>query len=106
MHEQQKQQRRKRQTSAGVGSAIPVDVTLSEAKRRNKDERIVGIGTGSVSLDSRRPTITIGDQKYKVRALCNFQHQIILEILQFDTILANSIVSFINGRRHRTYICR
>uniref|UniRef100_A0A0M3I7W7 Abnormal cell migration protein 18-like fibronectin type I domain-containing protein n=1 Tax=Ascaris lumbricoides TaxID=6252 RepID=A0A0M3I7W7_ASCLU len=61
----QKQQRRKRQTSAGVGSAIPVDVTLSEEKRRNKDERIVGIGTGSVSLDSRRPTITIGDQKYK-----------------------------------------
>uniref|UniRef100_A0A915ALK4 Abnormal cell migration protein 18-like fibronectin type I domain-containing protein n=1 Tax=Parascaris univalens TaxID=6257 RepID=A0A915ALK4_PARUN len=61
----QKQQRRKRQTSFGVGSSIPADVTLSEEKRRNRGERIVGVGTGSVSLDSRRPTITIGNQKYK-----------------------------------------
>ncbi|VDM44870.1 unnamed protein product [Toxocara canis] len=62
---QQQQRRRRRQTSSvGVGSAVPVDITTSEETRRNKDERVVGIGTGSVSLDSRKPTVRIGGQQY------------------------------------------
>lgn len=54
--------RTRRHPGKGVGTAVEVPLIIEDEQR----ERIAGIGTGSVSLDSRRPTKLLGVQPLKV----------------------------------------